>query len=161
MNKILITGNAGSGKSTLASKLADQHQLPAFGLDSIVWQPNWKKTPEEEKRARIEELVKQQKWVIEGVSKQAFLAADTIYFLDIPLSRCLLNILKRFISNGFKTRIGLPPNCPEYIGVFKAIRVAFLYQRKTRPMLMSLENSLPSKNIFWIKSYSDLKREFS
>ncbi|MGZ3655766.1 MAG: hypothetical protein ACXVCS_09430, partial [Bdellovibrionota bacterium] len=72
MNRILITGNAGSGKSTFSKLLAKQTQLPRHGLDSIVWKTGWKKAPEEERREKIEALLADPAWIIEGVSGQAF-----------------------------------------------------------------------------------------
>lgn len=157
MKRVLITGNAGSGKTTFAKFIKNEFSLPSYGLDSIVWKSGWIKTPTEEKREKIQKLVDHEKWVIDGVSGQAFHAADTVFFLDISLYRCLFNILKRFLSNGFKTRESLPENCPEYIGVFKAIRVAFLYQKKTRPLILNLIEATPDKKILWVKSYNQLQ----
>ena len=54
--KIHVTGNAGSGKTTLAAKLGDALELPVFGLDSVVWQPGWRKTPASE-RAGLEQAL--------------------------------------------------------------------------------------------------------
>jgi adenylate kinase family enzyme len=157
MKRILVTGNAGSGKTTLSNALATQTQLPRYGLDSIVWKTGWQKAPDEEKREKISALVSNSFWVIDGVSGLAFRAADIIYFLDIPLFRCPFNILSRFLKYGFKTREGLPPGCPEYIRVFKAIRVAILYQRQTRPFILKLIEEHPEKEIIWIRSYSEIQ----
>jgi adenylate kinase family enzyme len=157
MNRILITGNAGSGKTTLSRALAERTQLPRYGLDSIVWRTGWKKTSAEEKQRKIAAIVANSSWIIDGVSSQAFIAANTIYFLDIPLYRCLFNIFKRFLRYGLKTREDLPLGCPEYIGVIKAVRVAILYQKQTRPFLINLIEEHPEKEIIWIRSYSDLQ----
>jgi adenylate kinase family enzyme len=43
--RIHITGNAGSGKTTLAIALGQLIGLHVHHLDSIVWQPGWKKAP--------------------------------------------------------------------------------------------------------------------
>ena len=157
MNRILITGNAGSGKTTFSKALAKQFELPRHGLDSIVWKTGWKKTPDEEKREKIKALIANPSWVIDGVSGQVFREASTVYFLDVPLPRCLLNIVKRFLLNGLKTREDLPPGCPEYVGVLKAIRVAFLYHRQTRPFIFKLIESHPEKEIIWVRNYRDAR----
>lgn len=156
MKQILVTGNAGSGKTTFAKKLSTDLGIPLHGLDLIVWQPGWKVTPEAERKQKIQQLTLNESWVVDGVSKQIFLAADTIFFLDIPLYRCLINIVTRFIQNGFKTRESLPKDCPEYIGVFKAIKVAFLYQKHTRPALLQMINEHPLKQVFWFKKFEQL-----
>jgi adenylate kinase family enzyme len=156
MKRVLVTGNAGSGKTTFTKLISKELALPAYGLDAIVWKSGWVETPKQERREKIQKLVDCETWVIDGVSSQIFHASDTVFFLDIPIHRCLLNIMRRFISNGFKTRESLPENCPEYIGFLKAIRIAFLYQRKTRPALLQLIAEYPQKKVFWVRSYREL-----
>ncbi|MBT3982811.1 MAG: hypothetical protein HOE90_15740 [Bacteriovoracaceae bacterium] len=69
-----------------------------------------------------------------------------------------MNIIFRFLQNGVGTRESLPANCPEYIGVFKAIRVAFIYQKKTLPMILKrLELHKDNKTIYRITSHKELK----
>lgn len=156
MKRILVTGNAGSGKTTLSRKLASSMRLPLYGLDAIVWKTGWEKTPDQEKREKIRQMTASEAWIIDGVSGQAFKAADKIYFLDLPLYKCLFNIFKRFLANGPTTRDTLPPNCPEYIGVFKALKVAFAYQKKTRPFIIELIGEYPEKEVVWIKNHSEI-----
>lgn len=43
--KIHVTGNAGAGKTTIARKIGNELGLDVFGLDKIVWQAGWVKTP--------------------------------------------------------------------------------------------------------------------
>jgi adenylate kinase family enzyme len=145
-----------AGKTTLSIKLADSLGIDCFGLDSIVWKPGWVQTSSEERKIKIQDLIDKDSWIIDGVSSQVFQAADTIFFLDIPLQRCLINIVKRFISNGFRTRASLPENCPEYIVFFKAVRIAFVYQKLTRHYLLNLiESNQNKKKIIIIKSYDE------
>lgn len=152
--KILVIGNSGSGKSSLGKKLSNKHNLPLYGLDSIVWKENWTPTPKEERLRLIKEITDKDKWIIEGVSKNALKAADVVYFLNIPLYRCLINIISRFIKNGFQTREDLPSNCPEYIGVFKAIRIAFIYEKVTKPWVLKEELvRTTNKTYFNIRDY--------
>lgn len=159
--KILITGNAGSGKTTFSKKLASKLQVNAYSLDSIVWKPGWQETPSNERREKIQKLIDGNSWIVDGVSSQVFLAADVIYFLDIPLHICIKNILVRFLTNGLKTRESLPENCPEYLGVFKAIKITFVYQKKTRPIIIDLINEHKEKKIIWVKSYNQISCNFS
>ena len=69
INRIWITGNAGVGKTALARAIGEALGLPVHGLDAIVWQPGWKKTPDEHKLAAIRALTANERWVIEGVRK--------------------------------------------------------------------------------------------
>ena len=135
--KILIIGNAGSGKSTLSRKISQELGIPLHGLDKIVWKENWVSTPKPERQKLIQAIVNKQNWVIDGVSKDVLSAAERVYFLDIPTYKCIFNIVKRFLKNGLKTRRDLPNNCPEYIGVLKAIKIALIFKKVTRPWIIS------------------------
>ena len=64
MTKIHITGNAGAGKTTLARELATALSLPVFGLDKVVWQAGWLKTPPEIRAAKEAALIAKSAWVI-------------------------------------------------------------------------------------------------
>lgn len=146
--KILVTGNSGSGKSTLGRKLSTEHGIPLYGLDKVVWKEGWTPTPEEERKKLIQEITNKDSWIIEGISKFALQEADIVYFLNLPLHKCLLNITKRFLKNGFKTREDLPNNCPEYIGVLKAYKIAFIFEKKTKPWIIE---GLKNKKYFEFK----------
>ena len=135
--RILITGNAGSGKSTLAAELGARLNIPVFGLDNIVWQPHWRKTPEIEKRDRIALLVSQPTWVIEGVSTQAIDVADTVIFLDVPRRRCYKRAAKRNVSYLFRSRPGLPEHCPEILIVPKLAKIIWEFPTKVRPTILA------------------------
>jgi len=151
--KILVTGNAGSGKSTLGGYLSKKHNIPLYSLDKIVWKENWQPTPKEERQKLIREIISKDEWIIEGVSKDALEKADLIYFLNLPHYKCVLNIIKRFAKNGFKTREGLPNNCPEYIGFLKAIRVSYLYEKQSKPWIVK---GLKNKKSIEVKSHNGL-----
>jgi len=153
--KILVIGNAGSGKSSLGRKLSKKYELQLYGLDNIVWKENWTPTPKEKRIQLIKEITDEENWIIEGVSKNALKEADVIYFLNIPLYRCLINIISRFLKNGPKTRKGLPSNCPEYIGVLKAIRIAFIFEKITKPWILEEELiRTHNKTFFNIRDYN-------
>jgi adenylate kinase family enzyme len=159
MQRIHVTGNAGSGKTTLGKAISKKLGIDLHGLDQIVWKSGWVKTPLDERKEKIQKLIENKQWIIEGVSSQVFKSADFIIFLDLPLWKCLLSIIKRFFQTGLKTRSDLPKNCPEYIGVLKALRIAFIYQRKTRLQLHKLSKQLTSnQKIIFVKARNDCEK---
>jgi adenylate kinase family enzyme len=81
MRKIHITGNSGSGKTTLAARLGGALDMPVFGLDNVVYQIGWVKTPIEDRVNRENALAAQDSWIIEGVSPRLRAAADCIILL--------------------------------------------------------------------------------
>ena len=107
--KIYIVGIVASGKTTLATWLSEKIKIPRFELDSIIHddENNGQKRSLEEQLQIIHEINKKEDWIIEGTHRknldELFILADKIIYLDIPLYKRRLRILKRYI----KQKIGL------------------------------------------------------
>lgn len=107
--KIYIVGIVASGKTTLAKGLSEKIKIPRFELDSIIHddENNGQKRSLEEQLQIIHEINKKEDWIIEGTHRknldELFILADKIIYLDIPLYKRRLRILKRYI----KQKIGL------------------------------------------------------
>jgi len=112
--RIHITGNAGAGKTTAARSLSAALGIPAYSLDTIVWQPHWKKTPAAERFEIERALTSQHTWIIEGVSGQVRQVADLVIYLDLPRSQCLWRGLRRGLRHLAIQRPEFPPECPEW-----------------------------------------------
>jgi adenylate kinase family enzyme len=116
MNKIVIVGCGGSGKSTLARQLGAILGIEVFYLDALFWQANWVRVPEPEQNRILADILKNDRWIIEGnhptTQHPRFAAADTIIFLDMPMAICLWRVVKRTISRG-ASRIGVAEGCPD------------------------------------------------
>lgn len=135
--RIHVTGNAGAGKSTLAKRLGEITGLPVHGLDKIVWQPGWNKTPVEERRVLEASLITGSYWIIEGVSSSVREAADLIVFLDYPRSICAWRCAKRNWRYLFRSRPDLPPQCPELLVLAKLIKIIWNFSRTVRPKIIA------------------------
>jgi len=103
MKRILVIGNCGVGKTTLSQKLAQRLKLPIIHLDFHYWKPNWTKPAKEEWRTKVHELVKNEKWIMDGNYRSTFdiriPASDTIIFLDFPKQLSLLRVVWRYLKN--------------------------------------------------------------
>lgn len=114
LRRIHITGNAGSGKTTAAQRLSATLGIPAYSLDTIVWQPHWKKTRPADRLIAEQALTSQSTWIIEGVSEHVRGAADLVIYLDLPRNQCLRRSLRRSLRHIRTQRPEFPPDCPEW-----------------------------------------------
>lgn len=90
MQRIAVIGNAAGGKSTLARALAKAHKLPYHEVDALFWQPDWSAIAEEDFRAKDVEVLKLDRWVLDGFGpwdsvERRFARADTIFLVDLPI----------------------------------------------------------------------------
>ena len=117
MKRVLIIGPCGSGKSTLARELAPRMGLPLIHMDQLGWQPGWVETDKPELHRRIHEAVAGDHWLIEGnygsTLEPRLERADTVLYLDFPITLCLRRLLRRIWTHRSKARPDMPANCPE------------------------------------------------
>ena len=77
-------------------------------LDALFWKPNWEGVPREEQIAVQNNLIKDEKWIIDGnyggTMGIRLNAADTIIFLDIHRTICIYRAFKRIVKYRNKTR---------------------------------------------------------
>ncbi len=100
MRRIVIVGSSAAGKSTLARALATRLNLPHLELDSVYHQAGWTTLPTPEFRARVDEFVRSDRWVIDGnytsrVGDLLFRRADTVLWLRLPRRVVLRQVLQR------------------------------------------------------------------
>lgn len=102
MKKIILIGSGGSGKSTLARQLGNKLNIKVHHLDALFWKPNWEGVPREEQIAVQNNLIKDEKWIIDGnyggTMDIRLNAADTIIFLDIHRTICIYRAFKRIVK---------------------------------------------------------------
>ena len=145
--RIFVTGNAGAGKTTFATNLAEVLGVPFHGLDGIVWQERWRKTPQPEKDAQIENLISGDAWIIDGVSDRAMRAAEVVVFLDVPRRVSAVRVIRRNARYLLRSRPGLPPHCPEVLVIPKLARLIWRFPRHIRPKILA-EKSQRSNESF-------------
>lgn len=105
--RIHIIGGSGAGKTSLAESIADNYGIPLFELDEIFWSSTNEdiyqrpKRNEEERNEILSNIVKSEKWILEGVSYKwlslSFVHADLIIVLDINRWLRLYRVAKRTV----------------------------------------------------------------
>ena len=142
MKRVLIIGSGGSGKSTLARQLGERLGLPVVHLDAHYWNPGWVETPADEWRERVQRLIAQPEWVMDGnyggTLDIRLAAADTVIFLDLPRIVCLWRIVTRAARYWGRTRPELAPDCPERLDWEFVVWVWTYPDRRRREILERL-----------------------
>ena len=136
MVKIHIAGNSGSGKTTLAHELGRSFDIPVFGLDNIVWQSGWIKTPQSIRIDKEMALASKTDWIIEGVSPRIRQAADIVVFLDVSRPTSFRRSMTRNLEYLFRSRPELPEGCPEFLFLPQQMKFIWRFSKHTRPALL-------------------------
>ena|SRR2546427_46050 len=101
MKRVIILGRGAAGKSTLARQLGNITGLPVVELDKLFWRSGLSPTPRVEWIALQENLIQNEKWVLDGdlgpydAVEVRLRAADTIILLDFSFFRCAWRALRR------------------------------------------------------------------
>ncbi len=119
MKRIVVVGTSGSGKTTLARKLAERCGCPHVELDALHWEPGWQEAPPDVFRERLIAALAGDAWVADGnyqkVRDLIWPRADTLLWLDYPLTVVLCRIFRRTVSRIF-TREMLWGTNQEHLG---------------------------------------------
>ena len=141
--KIRIIGGPGSGKTFFAERLSKQFGIPHYDLDDLQWDEEangygTKRDPQE-RNALLEELLRKNDWIIEGVyyawCGRCFEDADRIYVLNVPRCRYRYRIIRRFI----RRKLGFEKGKKESLKSLTALlRWADRYQKVNLPEIRKL-----------------------
>lgn len=113
--KIRVIGAPGTGKSYFSRKLEQKLKIEKSDLDDIFWssdaEHHRKKRDISERNDKLERILKQESWIIEGVyyaawTKDTFEAADVIVYLKTFTITRLYRMTKREVMK--KMRASIP-----------------------------------------------------
>ena len=164
MNRIAVFGNAGGGKSTLARRLAELTRLPLFPLDLIQFKAGGAKVTHEDYLKAHSDLISRDAWIIDGFGCVAsawdrFAAADTLIYVDLPLSTHYWWVTKRLIKSAFAAPEGWPENSPMWRSTLTSWRVVGLCERHLAPKYRELvKQEARSKRVHHLRSAQQMRR---
>lgn len=158
--RILILGPCGAGKSTIARRLGERLNINVLHLDQHYWQPGWVEPDKEDWAKTVNNLIKGDKWIIDGnytnTIQPRLDRANAIIYLKYHTWKCLCRILKRIWVNRGITRPDMAEGCIErfdleflhYVAVFNITR-----GRKIERMISKLAEE---KSVIILKSDSEV-----
>lgn len=136
MERIVIVGPSGAGKSTFSRKLNSITGIPLYPLDNIWWNSDKTHITREEFDSKLKDILLKDKWIIDGDYSRTYEIrmeyADTIIFLDYPLSVCLEGVQARI----GKKRLDIPWVEEEFDPEFKEWIIGWF--NKTLPLVNQL-----------------------
>ncbi len=159
-NKIFILGTSGSGKTTLANQISKKTNIPCHNLDDIFWYKKFSKKRNTKKvDVLINNLLKEEKWIVEGVYgwwTEAFAQkSDLIIFLDIPFRKLAWRNLKRYLFENEKR-----PN-EDFKNLLRLIRYVSKYKKEDYEGSYASHKKIIKNNktsLVVIKKNSDIKK---
>lgn len=162
MNRILVIGPGGAGKSTVAAKLGEILELPVVHLDSLFWLPGWIESPREQFAAKLESILQDANWVIDGnysgTLQQRLSVCDCVVFLDLPRWICIYRVLGRAIRYRGTTRPDMADGCPERLNA-GFLRWVWNYRKRSHPKVLSLLSNLQDhQSVFHLRSNAEVNR---
>lgn len=150
MQRVMIIGCSGSGKSTLARRLGAKTGLPVIHIDKFYWPDGWVLRPAEETQSLIADAIKAREWVFEGNSSATFhLRApliDTLVFLDMPTSLCLIRVVSRAVKTRGRVREDMAAGCPERLdwALVKLLKMIWGYKKASGVKAVKFLNEVPA-----------------
>lgn len=149
--KYYIVGTVGAGKSTLAKKMSKILDVPVYHLDEIVHKKDSRRSDNEISKL-FQEILAQNDFIIEDCLRDRFTVAlqqvDRVIFLDIPLHRLYIRIVKRWI----KQKLGIEK--ANYMVTLQMLRQMFVWIKESpRDKLVNLPNLTVLHNKQEIKEF--------
>jgi adenylate kinase family enzyme len=162
MKRVAVFGNTGGGKSTLAKRLADLTRLPLYPLDMIQFRAGGGRVPHEQYLKAHADLLRQDEWIIDGFGCVAsawerFSEADTLVYVDLPLTTHYRWVTKRLIKGLFATPEGWPENSRIWRSTMDSYKVVWLCHRRLTPRFRQLVADVAaSKQVHHVKSPAEM-----
>ncbi|MCB0421279.1 MAG: hypothetical protein KDD61_09795 [Bdellovibrionales bacterium] len=142
--RILVVGCSGSGKSTLTRHLENIFDLPAIHMDIHFWNSGWVETPANVWREKVEGLVDQPRWIMDGTFANSFdlrmPRAEAIVILDFPPLLCLWRAFFRVLKyKKSDHRPDMAEGCHERMD-WEFYKYILTYRRIVYPKILSALN---------------------
>jgi len=165
LEKVLVIGSSGAGKSTFSKRLGEATKLKIIHLDKLHWKPNWVEPSKDEWKETVENILKEDAWIIDGnysgTLEMRLNACDTVIFLDTPRTICVWRVLKRVTICRKRSRPDMAAGCNEQFD-WEFIKLTWNYPKRSKPKVEALLKKYnQTKNVLRLRSSKDIENFFT
>ncbi|TPP11072.1 AAA family ATPase [Rhizobium glycinendophyticum] len=160
--RICVIGCSGGGKSTLSRKIAAALDLPNHSMDrEVFWLPNWIQRPRVEQRAILSEIVKADRWLLDGTNPSSFdirlPRTDLVVWVRLPRWRCLLGVYRRARRHIGRHRPDMADGCVEKWPDREFLSYIWNFERRFAPRItQEIERYGPNVPVVTLKSHGEM-----
>jgi hypothetical protein len=159
-SRITLFGRPGSGKSTFGVKLSTLLNIPIYHLDRYFFIENWLKRDYQQFLDIQQEIVNQDRWIIDGNSIQSlemrWAQSDLVLYFNYPRHVCYWRIFKRFFTKDI-TILDRPDNTKEII-TFSFLTYIWNMEKRVAEPIRLLKAKYPHILLIEINNDNDLKK---
>lgn len=158
--RISIIGGPGSGKTTLSNALSEKYNIPVTHIDGIHHLKDWKVRDKAERDKIILDIVKKEKWIIDGTYrhtlKQRLEVSDLIIWLDYSSFTMAKGVIKRYLKNPGKEKEEIP-GCKERL-TFNFIKYVLNYNKTKRHYITEALENIDTNKVIIFQKQKDLNK---
>ena len=159
-NKISIIGGSGTGKTTLSESLSKDLNMPVYHIDGIHHLKNWEIRKKEETDKIIHDIIKKDKWIIDGTYTKTLedrvKVSDLIIYLDYSTIAQVKGAMGRFIKNHGKEKPEIP-GCKEQMS-FKFFMLVVKWRKNKRQFIIDALENIDKDKILIFKNRRKLNK---
>lgn len=159
-NRISIIGGPGSGKTTLSNALSEKYDIPATHIDGIHHLENWQIRDKTERDKIILDIVKKDKWIIDGTYrhtlKHRLKKSDLIIWLDYSSISMVKGVVKRFVKNHGKEKKEIP-GCREQL-TLTFLKYVMKYNKEKRHFITDALENIDKDKVIIFKKQKNLNK---
>ena len=160
ISKISIIGGSGTGKTTLSESLSKDLNLPVYHIDGIHYSKNWKMIDKTERDKIILNLIKNDKWIIDGTYRSTLQTrlenSDLIIYLDYSTFAQIKGIMGRFIKMRGKERPEIP-GCKEQM-TFEFFMLVVRWRKTRRKFIIDTLENIDKSKVLIFKNRRSLNK---
>lgn len=158
---IIVLGTSGVGKTTVAKQVAAYFGLKQVSLDQLHWLPNWERAGREVLRNKVDEITRDNGWVIDGnyssVRDILWPRANIAIWLDFSFGTAIFGAFKRISAGTYQA-----PGCKDTFSRAFTKESIFLWilkshwRHKKEYNLIFKNHTFPNLKVIRLKKRQDI-----